>query len=273
MKMGLLLAKHIKNELIKERINALTDENELRDIVKNDDYLFEIRKLAIKQISDNNLLREIIFDTSDTTYTKAIFDIREIAVKQITDEGTLLEVVNNYYDETVDTKYGLNVVKKAVEKINNEDILINIAEKDCDKEIINMALEKVNTKHEDAKTKATLSFDDDTKIKRMCAIDQIEDDETLMDIAMNAKYLDVREKALNKIKVRDEKVILMEDLILKEKEYHESVNEYITSDEANEENKQEIIDKASNLGVGYKRAGNTKKEKFYNEQCNLFKDN
>jgi hypothetical protein len=87
---------------------------------------------------------------------------------------------------------------------------------------------------------------------------------------MNAKYLDVREAALSKVKIEDERVIVLKELILKEKEYNESVDDYISLDEENEEIKQDIIDKASNLGVEYKRAGNTKKEKFYNAQCNLF---
>lgn len=271
--MGLLIAKHLKKELVKEMVKTITDEEKLIEIIKDDGNNFEIRELATKQIVDNDLLKEIIFDTSDTTYTKNnLFDIREIAVKQITNEDTLIEIVNKFYDETVEVKYGLNVVKIAVEGINNEEVLLNIAENNKDEEITNLAVAKINNKHENDDTKMTISYDDDSKVNRMYAIDQIKDDKILLDIAMNAKYLDVREKALNRIKVKDERTVSLNNILLEEKEYNEAINEYAI-DEDNNELKQEIIDKANKLGVEYKRMGNTQKEKFYNEQCKLFKDN
>lgn len=272
--MGLLIAKHIKNDLIKEAIQTLSDENKQFEIVKNDENIFGIRELATKQIASNDLLKEIIFDTSDTEYAKGnLFDIREIAAKQVTDEETLVEIVNSYYDETVDTKYGLNVVKQAVKGIGNDDVLLNISENNYDEEIKDIALEKVNSKFENLdKSKLRMNCDDDIKVKRMHAVDQIDDNEMLLDIAMNAKYLDVREKALSKIGFRDEKIDTLNDLIVKEKEYSDSINEYIVLDEDNEESKQDLINKASNLGVEYKRIGNPKKEKFYNEQCKLFEN-
>ncbi len=273
--MSLLLTKHIDLESIKETIKALADEEKLLEIIKNDENIFEIREIATKQITNNDLLKEIIFDTSDTEYTKNnLFDIREIAVKQITDEETLIEIVNSYYDDNVCTKYGLNVVKKATEGISNEEVLLSLAENSGDEEIVDLALEKINNKHEyQEKPKVTLNFDDDTKINRLSAIDEIDDDDILLDIAMNAEYLDVREKALNKIKVEDERIIVLKDLIVKEKEYNDAVTDYAISDEVDEDKKQDIIDKASQLGVEYKRAGNSNKEKFFNEQCNLFKNN
>lgn len=272
--MGFLIAKHIKKEIIEETVKTLNDEQKLMEIIKNDDNLFGIRELATKQITNNDLLKEIVFDTSDTVYAKGeLFDIREIAVGQITDDETLFEIVNKYYDDAITTKYGLNIVERAVSRINNDEMLINISESNYDEEIIKLAIDGINNKFEDHdKTQLTIACDDDSKVKRMWAIDQIEDDEILIEIAMNGKYLDVREKALSKIKIEDERIPLLESLILKEKEYNESVNEYVTLDEDNEENKEDIVNKASKLGVEYKRIGNSKKEKFYNEQCTLFKD-
>lgn len=270
--MRLLLAKNIANELIEETVKTLTDENKLMDIIKNDENIFEIRQLATKQITNNDLLKEIIFDTSNTTYTKNMFDIRETAVKQITDEELLFEIVNNYYDDNVNTKYGLNIAKEAVKKINSKEMLINIAENDYDEEIINLAVEKTNDKYEEDKNKLELDYNDDSKVNRMYVIDQINDDETLLDIAMNANYLDIREKALNKIKMEHDTKSLLKDLILEEKEYNDAMNEYITSDEDDNANIEDIINKASNLEVQYKRAGNPEKEKFYNQQCKLLKN-
>ncbi len=208
------------------------------------------------------------------TQKNDIFDIREIAVKQITDEETLIEIVNKYYDETINTKYGLNVVKEAVKLINDDNVLIDISESNYDEEVINIALKKVNVKFETLdETKLRNNCDDDIKVKRMHAVNQIDDDDLLLDIAMNAKYLDVREKALSKIKFKNEKINILKDLLLKEKEYNDSLNEYISLDEVNGEHKDDLINKASNLGVQYKKIGNPKKEKFYNEQCKLFKEN
>ena len=83
--------------------------------------------------------------------------------------------------------------------------------------------------------------------------------------------MDVRQRAIDKIKTQDEMVLLLKSLIIKEMEYQEAINEYLDSDD--EEKKDDIINRASNLEVEYKRAGNSKKEKFYNEQCNMFKNN
>lgn len=273
--MGLLLEKHIRKELIEETVKTLNDEEKLLEIVKDDENLYGIRDLATKQITDNELLKEIVFDTTDTEYTKGnLFDIRRTAVKQITDNETLYKIVNDYYDEAIDTKYGLIVVMAATEEINDDELLINISNSEYDEEVVNLSLEKLNNKFQDLdKTKLKVACDDDSKVKRMWAVDKIDDNETLLDVAMNAKYLDVREEALSKITINDEKVPLLTDLINKEREYNEAKNEYVILNIDDEENKQDIVDKASNLGVEYKKIGNPKKEKFYNEQCKLFKDN
>lgn len=272
--MGLLLAKNVKDELIKETIKALSDENKLMEIITDDEYNFAIRELATKQITDNDLLRQIIFDTSDTVYTKENrYDIREIAVKHVTDEETLIEIVNGYYDKTVDTKYGLNVVEKAVEEINSEEVLLDIAESNYDEEVIDLAVKKINNKHENPDKVEFTDYNDDSKFKRLQAVDQIDDDEALLEIAMNADYLDVRQKALGKLKIKDDRIIILRNLIPEEIEYHEAINEYASSDEDKAEQEKELVDKANKLGVEYKRIGNPQKEKFYNQQCKLFKDN
>lgn len=202
-----LIARHIRKELIKEAVQVLNDEDRLLEIVKDDENIFEIRILATKQITCNNLLKEIIFDTSDRVYTKNnLLDIREIAVKQITDEETLEQIVNNYYDENVDTKYDLNIVKDAVNQISDEKLLLDIAESNYDKEITDIALEKVNDEFENLdKNRLIKSCDDDIKVKRMHAVENIDDEELLMDIAMNAKYMDVRQKALSKNRIQGRK--------------------------------------------------------------------
>ncbi|AWX32124.1 hypothetical protein [Methanosphaera sp. BMS] len=272
--MGLLLAKHIKDELIEETVKTLNDEEKLLEIVKNDENLFAVRELAAKQITDSGLLKEIIFDTSDTTYNKTVFDIREVAVNQITDNQTLVEVINNYYDDSSKTKYDLNVVMAALRQVNDDEILINISNADYDDEVVNLAVERLNEKFEDLdKTKLKNACDDDSKVKRLWAINQIDDDETLIDIALNAKYLDVRREALGRIGSNDERIISLKDILLKEKDYQDKRNEYIILNKEDEENKQELADKASNLGVEYRRIGNSQKEKFYNEQCKLFENN
>lgn len=273
IKKGLDFANNIKNGMLVETVQFLTDEQKLMKIIKYDSNIFMIREIATKQISDNELLKEIIFDTSRTRYTKSIFDLREIAVKQVTDEETLTEVVDKYYDETVKTKYGLNVVKSAVEQISNEDKLLAIVESNYDDTIKTLALERINMKYaEPSLTELRKACDDDIKVKRMHALDKIDDEETLIDIAMNAEYLDVREKAVNKIKTDDMKVNILKHLISQEKEYNEILSDYVTSNKENEKSKEEIIEKANNLGVEYKRMGNSNKEKFYNQQSKLFKN-
>lgn len=273
IKKGLDFANNIKNGMLVETVQFLTDEQKLMKIIKYDSNIFMIREVATKQISDNELLKEIIFDTSRTRYTKSIFDLREIAVKQVTDEETLTEVVDKYYDETVKTKYGLNVVKSAVEQISNEDKLLAIVESNYDDTIKTLALERINMKYaEPSLTELRKACDDDIKVKRMHALDKIDDEETLIDIAMNAEYLDVREKAVNKIKTDDMKVNILKHLISQEKEYNEILSDYVTSNKENEKSKEEIIEKANNLGVEYKRMGNSNKEKFYNQQSKLFKN-
>lgn len=270
MKMA-LIAKHIKHELIKETIKTLSDEKKLVEIIKNDEYLIEIRALATKQITDEDLLMEIIFDTSNTQYAKDGMDIREIAVKQIRNEQYLYDIVQKYYDETSDTKYGLNVVKKATEEIIDEDLLLDISKNNYDEEIINLAVEGINNSYDEKVFDSIAECDNDIKVKRMHALDKIDDDEALLDVAMNGKYMDVRQRAIDKIKTQDEMVLLLKSLIIKEMEYQEAINEYLASDD--EEKKDDIINKASNLEVEYKKAGNSKKEKFYNEQCSIFKNN
>lgn len=276
--MGLLIPKHFKVETIKETIKALTDEEKLSEIAQDDNNLFEIRNFSTKQITDNELLKEIVFDSSNTTYTNDNkLDIRESAVKQITDDETLLEIVNNYYDENNDTKYGLNIVETAVKQINTDNMLIDISESNYDEKVTKLAVEKLNKKHEDHdKVKLTVDCDDDSKFKRMCAINQIDDDDILIDIAMNAKYYDVREKALSKISIDNEVTIILKDLIEKEKDYQNQVYKSISSDkteenEENEELKGLMYDKAKEIEGEYAKLGNTKKQKFYNEQCKLYK--
>lgn len=275
--MSLFIPKDLKIETIKETIKALTDEENLAKIAQDDDNLFEIRDFATKQITDNEILKGIVFDSSNTSYTKDNkFDIRESAVKQITNDETLFEIVNDYYDETVNTKYGLNVVKNAVKQVNSENMLIDISESNYDKEVIENAVQKLNKKHEDHdKVKLTVDCDDDSKFKRMNAIDQIADNEILLDIAMNAEYFDVREKALSKLSMDNEVIITLNDLIKKEKDYQNAVYVSISSNktEENEENeklKKVMSDKAKEIGIAYGKLGNTKKEKFYNEQCKLY---
>lgn len=273
IKKGLDFANNIKNGMLVETVQFLTDEQKLMKIIKYDSNIFMIREVATKQISDNELLKEIIFDTSRTRYTKSIFDLREIAVKQVTDEETLTEVVDKYYDEIVKTKYGLNVVKSAVEQISNEDKLLAIVESNYDDTIKTLALERINMKYaEPSLAELRKACDDEIKVKRMHALDKIDDEETLIDIAMNAEYLDVREKAVNKIKTDDMKVNILKQLISQEKEYNEILSDYVTSNKENEKSKEEIIEKANNLGVEYKRMGNSNKEKFYNQQSKLFKN-
>ncbi|MDO5825394.1 MAG: hypothetical protein Q4Q22_03355 [Methanosphaera sp.] len=267
-----LIARHIKNEMIKLAVETLSDEDKLLEIIKDDGNIFEIRQLATKQITGNEALKEIIFDTTDTSYTKGgIFDIRKTAAGQLSDEKILAEIVNDYYDENVETKYSLNVVAEAVKLIESKELLMDIADNDYDKEIIDIALEKANAEFENLdEKKLRESCDDDIKVKRMHAVEQITDDEVLFDVAMNAKYLDVREKALSKIGSSDEKINLLKNLILEEKEYGDSVTEYIILGEDDEKYRQDVIDRASNLKVEYAKMGNPKKEKFYNEQCKLF---
>ena len=273
IKKGLDFANNIKNGMLVETVQFLTDEQKLMKIIKYDSNIFMIREVATKQISDNELLKEIIFDTSRTRYTKSIFDLREIAVKQVTDEEILTEVVDKYYDDTVKTKYGLNVVKSAVEQISNEDKLMDIVESNYDDTIKTLALERINMKYaEPSLAELRKACDDEIKVKRMHALDKIDDEETLIDIAMNAEYLDVREKAVNKIKTDDMKVNILKHLISQEKEYNEILSDYVTSNKENEKSKKEIIEKANNLGVEYKRMGNSNKEKFYNQQSKLFKN-
>lgn len=269
--MVFLLAKHINHELRKEIVKTLNDEEKLLEIVKNGDNLFTIREIATKQISNTELLKEIIFDTSNTEYVEDnLGDIREIAVEQITDDETLLEIVKNYYDKSVDTKYGLNVVKRAVQQINADNMLIDIAESGYDEEIVNIALGRMNNKYEVLdESKLRKACDDDSKVKRMLAIDKLDDEKTLLDVALNAKYLDVRLIALNKEILPDEEVESLKDILLEEKEYQDAINNYATLDEDNEEIKKDLANKASNLGVKYKKMGNPKKEKFYNQQCKL----
>lgn len=268
-----LIAKHIKHELIREMIKSLSDENKLMEIIKNDEHLFEIRQLATKQITNEDLLNEIIFDTSDTQYTKeGTVDIREIAVKQISNEQSLYDIVKKYYDETTDTKYGINVVEKATEQLSSEDLLMDIAQSNYDGEIIKIAADKINDNFETDENQLIMDCDDDIKARRMHALDKINDDKALLDVAMNGKYMDVRQRAISKIKTQDE-AVLLKDLILKEIEYQEVISEYLASDEIDEEDKQDLINRANNLQVEYKRAGNSKKEKFYNEQCSIFKNN
>lgn len=274
--MAFLIAKHISNELIKETVKTLNDEDKLLEIAKDDGYLFAIRDIATKQITNNDLLKEIIFDTSDTEYVKDdIIDIRETAVAQITDDETLLEIVKSYYDNNIDTKYGLNVVKLAVNQINEDNMLIDISESGYDEEIVNLAVANMNKKFEVLdKSKLRTACDDDSKVKRMIAIDKLDDDdELLLDVAMNARYLDVRQIALDKMRLDDEQIIALRDIIREEEKYQDARNDYVTLNEDNEEIRQDVADKASNLGVKYKRIGNPKKEKFYNQQCKLFKNN
>ncbi|WP_323735823.1 hypothetical protein PXD04_07995 [Methanosphaera sp. ISO3-F5] len=270
---GLLLANFLKDEIINQTVKFITDEPKLMKIIKNDSNTFIIREIATKQITDNELLKEIIFDTSKTSYTKNVFDLREIAAKQVTDEETLTEIVDKYYDKTIKTKYGLNVVKSAIEQINDEDKLMTIVESNYDEEIRKLALTRINNKYEEPDLSELRTLcDDDIKVKRMHAIDKINDEETLIDIAMNANYMDVREKAVNKIKTDDTTINILKHLITQEKEYNKIMSDYITTNQENEENKQEIIRKANNLGVQYKKIGNTKKEKFYNQQSKLLKN-
>lgn len=270
---GLLLANFVKDEIINQTVKFITDEPKLMKIIKNDSNTFIIREIATKQITDNELLKEIIFDTSKTRYTKNVFDLREIAAKQVTDEETLTEIVDKYYDKTTKTKYGLNVVKSAIEQINDEDKLMTIVESNYDEKIRKQALTRINNKYDEPDlSELRTNCDDDIKVKRMHAIDKINDEETLIDIAMNANYMDVREKAVNKIKTDDTTINILKHLITQEKEYNKIMNEYITTNQENEENKQEIIRKANNLGVQYKKIGNTKKEKFYNQQSKLLKN-
>lgn len=267
-----LISKHIKIELIKETIKSLTDEQRLSEITKNDKNIFEVRELAAKQITDNTLLKDIIFDSSNTNYSKDyIGDIREIAAKQITDDETLLEVVTSYYDESIDTQYGLNVVEAAVERMSNDNMLLDISESNYDENVIKIAIERLNDDFDNYdESKLTIACNDDNKVKRMCAIDQIDDDEILLDIAMHAKYLDVRERALNKIKIDDERIPMLKDLIIKEKEYNETVYDTISSDEEEKQSKT-IYNQAKEIKDGYAKIGNNKKEKFYNNQSKLFK--
>lgn len=270
---GLLLANFVKDEIINQTVKFITDEPKLMKIIKNDSNTFIIREIATKQITDNELLKEIIFDTSKTRYTKNVFDLREIAAKQVTDEETLTEIVDKYYDKTTKTKYGLNVVKSAIEQINDEDKLMTIVESNYDEKIRKQALTRINNKYDEPDlSELRTNCDDDIKVKRMHAIDKINDEETLIDIAMNANYMDVREKAVNKIKTDDTTINILKHLITQEKEYNKIMNDYITTNQENEENKQEIIRKANNLGVQYKKIGNTKKEKFYNQQSKLLKN-
>ena len=270
---GLLLANFVKDEIINQTVKFITDEPKLMKIIKNDSNTFIIREIATKQITDNELLKEIIFDTSKTRYTKNVFDLREIAAKQVTDEETLTEIVDKYYDKTTKTKYGLNVVKSSIEQINDEDKLMTIVESNYDEKIRKQALTRINNKYDEPDlSELRTNCDDDIKVKRMHAIDKINDEETLIDIAMNANYMDVREKAVNKIKTDDTTINILKHLITQEKEYNKIMNDYITTNQENEENKQEIIRKANNLGVQYKKIGNTKKEKFYNQQSKLLKN-
>ncbi|MBR0471128.1 MAG: hypothetical protein IJI98_00335 [Methanosphaera sp.] len=270
---GLEIANFLKDEIINQTVKFITDEPKLMKIIKNDSNTFIIREIATKQITDNELLKEIIFDTSKTRYTKNVFDLREIAAKQVTDEETLTEIVDKYYDKTTKTKYGLNVVKSAIEQINDEDKLMTIVESNYDEKIRKQALTRINNKYDEPDlSELRTNCDDNIKVKRMHAIDKINDEETLIDIAMNANYMDVREKAVNKIKTDDTTINILKHLITQEKEYNKIMNDYITTNQENEENKQEIIRKANNLGVQYKKIGNTKKEKFYNQQSKLLKN-
>ena len=68
------------------------------------------------------------------------------------------------------------------------NLLLDISKNNYDEEIINLAVEGINNSYDEKVFDSIAECDNDIKVKRMHALDKIDDDEALLDVAMNGKY-------------------------------------------------------------------------------------
>jgi len=140
----------------------------------------DVRIVAIKGISDQNILKTLTLNDSNSS-------VRMAAIEKINDQNILANIAKNSKDSDVRVK--------AVKKITGQSILVDIAKNDSNKYVRIAAIENVN----DQTTLATIAKNDSDYNVRSEAIKKITDKNILTDVAKSSNHKDARIEAVKKL--------------------------------------------------------------------------
>jgi hypothetical protein len=166
--------------LTEKEIKEMTDQKILFDIAKNsDDYSH--RYAAIRTLTDQEALADIV--KSDGNYA-----IRAAAVEQMTNQEFLAYIAKNDEDEYVR--------QAAVERLDDQNILIEIAKNDKD----NMVRLEATKRITDQMVLAYIAINEED-YDYICetAVEQLNDQAMLADVARNSCWCDIRIAAAEKL--------------------------------------------------------------------------
>ena len=166
-------------------VQKITDQKILKEIAGSDDYCWPLREEAIKGITDQDYLKEII-------NKELISSLRLAAVNGITDQDYLKKLV-----ETIDCDY---VKHRAVGKITDQDYLKKIVlTRHDDIQLRDGALEGIT----DQKILLEIAMEGGVFYNRRIAVKKITDQDYLKKIVENVDNDSLRDDAVRKITDQD----------------------------------------------------------------------
>ena len=196
-----------------EATAKIKDEKILKEIVCGN-YQWIIRKKALENIEDTEIITNILNNTNENYLKKQIISTKTIdesileeigledhdssvriaAIEKINNNEILYDIIKREYKEIKEND-SENISIKAIENITDTRILKNIAKNESCKHLSTLAILKIT---DDEFLKSIVKTHSNETV-RIAAIGKISDEETLKDIAKNDKSSRVRKTAIDKI--------------------------------------------------------------------------
>ena len=154
----------VYSDIRKEAVRKITDQNVLAEIASYDES-YEVFKMAIDRIFEESFLEKVVSHASDKYACS-------LAVRKIEDADTLLKIAKTHiYTE---------VRIEALHNLNRPDLLLQIAQKNSDSDVRAAAINKLPSQLEIARI---ATWDEDPVVYR-AAIKAMTDPERLAEIAL-----------------------------------------------------------------------------------------
>jgi hypothetical protein len=190
---GLLLLEKITDQ----KLLSIIAENCVNNYVKLE---------AAKKITDKGFAQEIYADVikNNISYDKKIPGVYKLTEKE-NQMCILMDKISNQkllLDISINARNS-NMRIEAVKRLTDQELLADVAKSDTDYEIRSMAAEKVTDKKKSQEIYGELVKGDDVSwFMHESVIQKLTDQNILADVAINAKYDNIRIKAIKKLKDR-----------------------------------------------------------------------
>ena len=187
-----IIAKTNPNSKVRiAAINRITDQDYLKKIVETIGYDY-VKYTAVNRITDQDYLKKIVL----TRHSEDDRELRDGALERITDQKILLEIIKEggvFYNR-----------RRAVKKITDQDYLKKIVENVDNDSLRDDAVRKITD--QDYLKKIVLTKKNSSNF-REAALNNLEDQKTLIYVALNDSSRSVRLETVRKKKIRNQKTL------------------------------------------------------------------